>query len=39
MLGAFAFGTLLAVALGAASFGVAPGVGQLCFAGPWSGPY
>jgi len=32
MLGAFAVGTLLASVLGAASFGVALGVGQLCFA-------
>jgi hypothetical protein len=32
MLGAFALGTLLAAAFGAASFGVALGVGQLCFA-------
>lgn len=32
MLGALALGTLLAAALGAASFGVALGVGQLCFA-------
>jgi hypothetical protein len=32
MLGAFAAGTALAAALGAASFGVALGVGQLCFA-------
>lgn len=32
MLGAFALGTLLAAALGAVSFGVALGVGQVCFA-------
>jgi hypothetical protein len=32
MLGAFALGTLIAAALGAASFGVALGIGQLCFA-------
>ncbi len=32
MLGAFAGGTALAAALGAISFGVALGVGQLCFA-------
>jgi hypothetical protein len=32
MLGAFAVGTALAAALGAASFGVALGIGQLCFA-------
>lgn len=32
MLGAFALGTLIATALGAASFGVALGVGQLGFA-------
>lgn len=32
MLGAFAAGTAIAAALGAASFGVALGVGQLCFA-------
>lgn len=32
MLGAFALGTLLAAALGAANFGVALGIGQLCFA-------
>jgi uncharacterized membrane protein (DUF485 family) len=32
LLGAFAVGTLVAVALGAASFGVALGVGQICFA-------
>ncbi len=32
MLGAFALGTALAAALGAASFGIALGVGQLCFA-------
>ena len=30
--GAFAGGTLLAAALGATSFGVALGIGQLCFA-------
>ncbi len=30
--GAFAVGTLVAAALGAASFGIALGVGQLCFA-------
>jgi hypothetical protein len=33
MLGAFAAGTALAALLGAISFGVALGVGQLCFAG------
>ncbi len=32
MLGAFALGTLLAAAFGAAGFGVALGIGQLCFA-------
>jgi hypothetical protein len=32
MLGAFIVGTLVALILGAASFGVALGVGQLCFA-------
>ncbi len=32
MLGAFAAGTALAAALGAITFGVALGVGQLCFA-------
>jgi hypothetical protein len=32
MLGAFVAGTALAVLLGAVSFGVALGVGQLCFA-------
>ncbi len=32
MLGAFAVGTLVAAALGAVSFGVALGVGQVCFA-------
>lgn len=32
MLGALALGTLLAAALGAASFGVALGIGHLCFA-------
>lgn len=32
MAGAFALGTLVATALGATSFGVALGVGQLCFA-------
>jgi hypothetical protein len=32
MLGALAAGTALAALLGAASFGVALGVGQLCFA-------
>ncbi len=31
MLGAFAVGTAIAAALGAISFGVALGVGQLCF--------
>jgi hypothetical protein len=31
-LAAFAGGTAIAAALGAASFGVALGVGQLCFA-------
>jgi hypothetical protein len=33
MLGAFVLGTALAAALGAASFGVALGVGQIAFAG------
>jgi hypothetical protein len=32
MLAAFAGGTALAALLGAASFGIALGVGQLCFA-------
>jgi hypothetical protein len=32
MLGAFALGTALAAALGAASFGIALGIGQICFA-------
>ena len=32
LLGAFAVGTAIAAALGAVSFGVALGVGQLCFA-------
>ena len=32
MLGAFAIGTAIAAAAGAVSFGVALGVGQLCFA-------
>ena len=32
LLGAFLIGTALAGALGAASFGVALGVGQVCFA-------
>jgi uncharacterized membrane protein (DUF485 family) len=32
LLGAFVAATLVAVALGAASFGVALGVGQVCFA-------
>jgi hypothetical protein len=32
MLGAFAAGTAAAAALGAADFGTALGVGQLCFA-------
>ena len=32
MLAAFVLGTALAVALGAISFGVALGVGQVCFA-------
>jgi hypothetical protein len=32
LLGAFAGGTALAAILGAANFGVALGVGQLCFA-------
>jgi hypothetical protein len=32
MLGAFALGTALAGALGAASFGIALGIGQICFA-------
>lgn len=31
MFGAFAAGTALAAALGADSFGIALGVGQLCF--------
>lgn len=31
MLGAFVLGTAIAAALGAVSFGVALGVGQLCF--------
>ena len=31
MLGALALGTALAAALGAVSFGVALGIGQLCF--------
>jgi hypothetical protein len=30
--GAFVLGTLVAAALGAASFGIALGAGQLCFA-------
>ncbi len=32
MLAAFALGTAVAAALGAVSFGVALGVGQVCFA-------
>jgi hypothetical protein len=32
MLGAFALGTAVAAVLGAVSFGVALGVGQVCFA-------
>jgi hypothetical protein len=32
MLGAFAAGTAVAAALGANSFGIALGVGQVCFA-------
>jgi hypothetical protein len=32
MLGAFVLGTAIAGALGAVSFGVALGVGQICFA-------
>lgn len=32
MLGAFVLGTSIASALGAGSFGVALGIGQLCFA-------
>jgi hypothetical protein len=32
LLGAFMLGTALAAALGAVSFGVALGVGQVCFA-------
>ncbi len=32
LLGAFAVGTAIAAALGAVSFGVALGIGQLCFA-------
>jgi len=32
LLGAFALGTAAAAALGAVSFGVALGVGQVCFA-------
>ena len=32
LLGAFALGTAIAAAVGAVSFGVALGVGQLCFA-------
>jgi hypothetical protein len=32
LLGAFAAGTAVAAALGAVSFGVALGVGQVCFA-------
>jgi hypothetical protein len=32
LLGAFAAGTAIAAALGAVSFGVALGVGQVCFA-------
>jgi hypothetical protein len=32
VLGAFALGAAIAAALGAVSFGVALGVGQLCFA-------
>jgi hypothetical protein len=37
MLGAFALGTLVAAALGAVSFGVALGVGQVCFAAALAG--
>lgn len=33
MLAAFLIGTAVAAALGAVSFGVALGVGQVCFAG------
>jgi len=33
MLAAFVLGTAVAAALGAVSFGVAMGVGQVCFAG------
>ena len=36
MLAAFALGTAVAAALGAVSFGVALGVGQVCFAGALS---
>jgi len=32
MLGAFVVGTAVAAALGAISFGVALGIGQICFA-------
>jgi uncharacterized membrane protein (DUF485 family) len=32
LLAAFAIGTAIAAALGAVSFGVALGIGQLCFA-------
>jgi hypothetical protein len=32
ILGAFALGTAIAAALGAITFGVALGIGQLCFA-------
>jgi hypothetical protein len=32
MLGAFLVGTAVAAALGAVSFGVALGIGQICFA-------
>lgn len=32
MLGAFALGTLVAAALGTSNFGIALGIGQLCFA-------
>jgi hypothetical protein len=32
LLGAFAAGTAIAAALGAASFGIALSIGQLCFA-------
>jgi hypothetical protein len=32
MIGAFALGTAAALALGAITFGVAMGIGQICFA-------